>query len=515
MKRCFVIQGYGQKTDYSTGRVLNLDASYDVIKEAVEDAGLECLRCDEIAHSGVIDVPMYQQLLEADLVVADLSTYNINAAFELGVRYALRPQTTLVVAESQFKNPFDTSHTVVLNYEHLGKDVGAQEARRFRRALKSQIEALLAAPQTDSPVYLYLPHLQPPCAARETGVAAAGEVGEPARVTAASVPAQTLGLHSGGQSWSAAPLAAPQGLSSERVGPSSGLDEGAPSHAVPGGDLSLKEQLTAAQALLDQRQYSAAARLLEELRRQRPHDVDVTQRLALALYKSGEPDPQTALHAARELLQELSPATTNDPQTLGLWGALHKRLWEHTGHAPYLDASIEGYERGFFLKQDHYNGVNLAFMLDIRGEQAARAGDSANAITDHTVAARMRRNVLRWCGDQADRLREGHPHERWWVLASLWEAALGLGDDVTRLRCEDELAGIEVPAEMRRTRETQAAQLRELLARAALRALPVGLPLPFSGTGLVATRTNVPVDPQAAAGLVAASLPIGSASTAV
>ena len=75
MKRCFVIQGYGQKTDYSNGRVLDLDASYAVIKEAVEDAGLECIRCDEIAHSGVIDVPMYQQLLEADLVIADLSTY--------------------------------------------------------------------------------------------------------------------------------------------------------------------------------------------------------------------------------------------------------------------------------------------------------------------------------------------------------------------------------------------------------------------------------------------------------
>ena len=87
MSTCFVVQGFGKKTDFTDGRVLDLDASYAVIKEGVEAAGLQCIRADEIQHSGTIDVPMYQQLLQADLVIADLSTYNVNAAFELGVRY--------------------------------------------------------------------------------------------------------------------------------------------------------------------------------------------------------------------------------------------------------------------------------------------------------------------------------------------------------------------------------------------------------------------------------------------
>ena len=34
----------GEKTDFTTGRKLNLDRSYDVIKEAVEAAGLACVR---------------------------------------------------------------------------------------------------------------------------------------------------------------------------------------------------------------------------------------------------------------------------------------------------------------------------------------------------------------------------------------------------------------------------------------------------------------------------------------
>ncbi|HNG16938.1 MAG TPA: DUF4071 domain-containing protein, partial [Accumulibacter sp.] len=82
-KTCFVVQGFGKRTDFTDGRVLDLDASYAIIKEAVEAAGLVCVRADEIPHTGVIDRPMYEMLLQADLVIADLSTYNVNAAFEL------------------------------------------------------------------------------------------------------------------------------------------------------------------------------------------------------------------------------------------------------------------------------------------------------------------------------------------------------------------------------------------------------------------------------------------------
>ena len=70
-----VVMGFGKKTDFETGRTLDLDKTYrNIIKPAVKMAGLECIRADEIPHSGVIDVPMYEQLLGADVVSADLST---------------------------------------------------------------------------------------------------------------------------------------------------------------------------------------------------------------------------------------------------------------------------------------------------------------------------------------------------------------------------------------------------------------------------------------------------------
>ncbi len=112
---CFVVMGFGKKTDFETGRTLDLDKSYNnMIKPAVEVAGLKCIRADEIVHSGLIDVPMYEQLLKADIVVADLSTSNKNAYYELGVRHALRPYTTVVIAEDGIKTfPFDINHVAV------------------------------------------------------------------------------------------------------------------------------------------------------------------------------------------------------------------------------------------------------------------------------------------------------------------------------------------------------------------------------------------------------------------
>ncbi len=106
MGTCFVVMGFGIKADYQTGRRLDFDKSYQcLIKPAVLTAGLQCIRADEIVHAGIIDVPMYEQLLTADVVVADVSTMNPNAFYELGVRHALRPHTTIIISESKLEFP--------------------------------------------------------------------------------------------------------------------------------------------------------------------------------------------------------------------------------------------------------------------------------------------------------------------------------------------------------------------------------------------------------------------------
>ena len=79
---CFVVMGFGKKTDFETGRTLDMDATYEaIIQPAVTGCGLRCIRADEVLHAGVIDVRMYEMLLRADLVIAEaLSRYRTAVA---------------------------------------------------------------------------------------------------------------------------------------------------------------------------------------------------------------------------------------------------------------------------------------------------------------------------------------------------------------------------------------------------------------------------------------------------
>src|SRR5689334_11273818 len=163
---CFVVMGFGKKTDFETGRTLDLDKTYrNIIKKAVEAAGLVCIRADEIVHSGMIDVPMYEQLLKADVVIADLSTSNKNAFYELGVRHALRPYTTIVICEDGVKSfPFDVNHVVIQQYHHMGDGIDFGEVERFREVIKDAVTRIntQAQQREDSPVYTFLHRLKPP-----------------------------------------------------------------------------------------------------------------------------------------------------------------------------------------------------------------------------------------------------------------------------------------------------------------------------------------------------------------
>ena len=163
VKVCFVVMGFGKKTEYETGRTLDLNATYEtIIEPAVTAQGLRCIRADEITQSGFIDVKMYEMLLRADLVIADISTGNVNAVYELGVRHALRPNSTIIMNEDQGKLYFDLNHVSTFRYQHFGDDILAREAKRAVKDLGDLIGAVMAAQAVDSPVYTFLPKLLSP-----------------------------------------------------------------------------------------------------------------------------------------------------------------------------------------------------------------------------------------------------------------------------------------------------------------------------------------------------------------
>lgn len=163
-KRCFVVMGYGIRPDLSSGKKINLDRVYlDIIKPVVTTCGYECIRGDEVLDSGLIDESMYYGILESDLVVADISTLNPNAIYELGVRHGVRRFRTIIMMESKDQFFFDLNHNRTITYAYHRKDAKfLAEAEKVKARLKGVIESIEANEQIDSPLYKFVNDLQEP-----------------------------------------------------------------------------------------------------------------------------------------------------------------------------------------------------------------------------------------------------------------------------------------------------------------------------------------------------------------
>lgn len=373
MITCFVIMGFGEKTDLGTGRILNMDMTYKfLIKPVCEGLSIECVRADEIKHSGVIDVPMYEWLYKADLVIADISTLNANAIYELGVRHALKPSTTIVMAESQLKYPFDLNHISIMNYVHLGCDIGGSTILSFTQQLKEKIEAILKKMEDDSPVYTFLKGMKRPEFSVEVPVASSEE-------TATLNPVQND---------------------------------------------SLAFLTKTAETAKDNEDFVTALTLFKSAMMLDASNPFYRHRAALCTYKSKLPDPLTALLMAEDILKPLTPDTTTDPETLGLSGAINKRRYEISQDEQYLERAIHFYERGYYVKQDYYNGINVAFLYNV----AAKANDNVQeAQAQNYLAAKIRKEIIKICKTKMLEASFEEYSDKPWIYLTLAEAYFGLG----------------------------------------------------------------------------------------
>src|SRR5919205_4687135 len=114
---CFVLMPFGKKPD-AAGSLIDFDAVYsDLIRPAIEEAELEAIRADEEMTGGIIHKPMFERLILCEFAVADLTTANANVFYELGVRHAVRPwSTVLLFAEGGTQLPFDVAPLRAIPY---------------------------------------------------------------------------------------------------------------------------------------------------------------------------------------------------------------------------------------------------------------------------------------------------------------------------------------------------------------------------------------------------------------
>src|ERR1700736_4586165 len=152
---CFVLMPFGVKPN-GAGNTVNFDAVYhQLIAPSIEAAELEPIRADEELVGGIIHKPMFERLLLCEFAIADLTTANANVFYELGVRHAMLPGTTVLLQGGVVRLPFDVALLRALQYQIDGSgkpDDPASAARKLSGLLTKAREQTAY----DSPIFQLL-----------------------------------------------------------------------------------------------------------------------------------------------------------------------------------------------------------------------------------------------------------------------------------------------------------------------------------------------------------------------
>jgi len=134
-KLCFVISPIGDPgtpTRKRADQVLKY-----VVRPAAEQCGYDAQRSDEISQPGIITNQVIQSLLEAPLVIADLTERNPNVFYEVAIRHLVRKPLVQMIEVAE-PIPFDLSASRMIKIDHKDLD-SAEEAKK---SLIAQIQAV-------------------------------------------------------------------------------------------------------------------------------------------------------------------------------------------------------------------------------------------------------------------------------------------------------------------------------------------------------------------------------------
>ncbi|HRH73882.1 MAG TPA: TRAFs-binding domain-containing protein [Zoogloea sp.] len=397
----FVAMPFGTKPN-DKGEQVDFNRIFDeLIKPALEDAGLEVLRADKEQRAGDIRLDMFQELLMADLVVADLSIDNPNVWYELGVRHALRARGVVLVQGPRSTKPFDIYTDRKLTY-HL-KD-GAPDPAHLaddRKAIAEMTIATLAAwhERPVSPVYGLLPNLLEP----DWKTLRIGAVRE------------YWHRH---DAWAALIEKARKAGRPEDV---LVLADEAPVTA-----LRVEARLKAGTALLKGRHYNYALEQFELALGFDPTNLDAARQRGICLQRLKRPDD------ARSAYEAILAEHPGDVETLSLLARLDKDAWmdawNHPEHSPakkyedatyeeaLLKAAIAGYARAFRAAPGHYySGINAVTLMHLHSHLTHEGEFNTEA---HAMAG-----GVAWAATC-----EQAPAQRFWAAATLGDLAVLQGN---------------------------------------------------------------------------------------
>ena len=401
---CFVLMPFGRKPSEG-GKTIDFDNIYrTLIAPAIEKARMMPIRADMELAGGVIHKPMYERLMLCDYAVADLTDANANVYYELGIRHAVRPASTVPIFAEGFRLPFDLGPVRGLPYE-LGPD---GEPCRVDQDLQNLAGLLEAARQqdTDSPLYQLVNGMRAPDIQHLKTDVFRDEVEYSESVKEQLASARNRGK----RGEEAKPLieAVEEGLGQL--------------HDVASGilvDLLLSYRAVKA--------WSEMIGLVERMPEPLAQSVMVREQFAFALNRDGNRDK--AERVLKQLLKERGPSS----ETLGILGRVYKDHWEDARRAGRHDAArgllaeaIDSYVRGFESDwRDAYPGVNAVTLMALAEPPDPRM-DELLPVVEYSVRRRI---------------ASGEPD--YWDYATLLElAVLGRREDEARQALSRSLAAV-------------------------------------------------------------------------
>jgi hypothetical protein len=149
-KICFVISPIGE--DDSDTRKRSDQVLKHIITGAVEQLGYEVIRADKISEPGIITHQILQHIVDAPLVIADLTERNPNVFYELALRHAIRKPLVQLIKKGELI-PFDVAATRIIQFDLHNLD--SVDAAKLE--VIAQVKSLEAGKNdTDNPISVSL-----------------------------------------------------------------------------------------------------------------------------------------------------------------------------------------------------------------------------------------------------------------------------------------------------------------------------------------------------------------------
>ena len=335
---CFALMPFGVKSDAS-GRRIDFDAIYsEIVVPAIRAVGFDPLRADEDLSSGITHKPMFERLLLCDYAVVDLTAADANVFYELGVRHALRPHTTVLLYAEGRRLPVNGAPFRALRYrlDSEGKPVDSEFHGKLVAALTAARDAT-----PESPAYQLLEGVHAP----EVAHAKTDIFREQVHYSESIKERLAVARKQGPDTVAA--------VESEL------------------GELADREAGVVVDLLLSYRSVKAWERMIaltEKMPLPLRSSVMVQEQLGFALNRAGRSEE------AEQVLLEVLDKHGASSETCGVLGRVYKDRWESALHdgrqgsaGDILEQAIGAYLKGFEADwRDAYPGMNAVTLMELR-----------------------------------------------------------------------------------------------------------------------------------------------------